>query len=86
MNLALNESIPRPCGDLEITLMDTLATLSREMATMTMGLCRPQDFSPEKFYYDGRKAIPACLGIVKPNTKINLEKLKLVNVWLARFY
>lgn len=24
MNLALNESIPRPCRDLEITLMDTL--------------------------------------------------------------
>jgi len=54
MNLALNESIPRPCGDLEITLMDTLATLSREMATTTMRLCRPQDFSPEKFYHDGK--------------------------------
>lgn len=39
MNLALNESIPGPCGDLEITLMDTLTRDSFQRDGDDDGVC-----------------------------------------------
>lgn len=63
MNLSLNESIPRPCGDLEITLMDTLTRDSFQrdgdddngVYTVSTGL------PPGKFYHDGRTLSPNVL-------------------------
>lgn len=58
MNLALNESIPRPCGDLEITLMDTLTRDSFQRDGGNGVYAVSTGPPPGKFYHDGRKPSP----------------------------